>query len=174
MKQFLIKSFTKRYLNENPYNLYYFPYLLHIDNWVSTPAREKESPVQKKINILPQKPINMHIACSSPIVQWLTVKCLQKGCCYKRCVEQHLALDTHSNYFPIFKIQWVTFSAWHFNLSATSHYEQAAIVHVALLLIENWHLRGNQSGTKPNLAAKILAIKIGNLWALATKIGSQH
>ena len=32
----------------------------------------------------------------------------------------------------------------------------------------------NQSGTKPNLVAKILATKIGNLWALATKIGSQN
>ena len=32
----------------------------------------------------------------------------------------------------------------------------------------------HQSGTKPNLVAKILATKIGNLLAWATKIGSQH
>ena len=31
-----------------------------------------------------------------------------------------------------------------------------------------------QSGTKPNLAAKILATKFGDRLALATKIGSQH
>ena len=31
-----------------------------------------------------------------------------------------------------------------------------------------------QSGTKLNLVAKLLANKIGNLWAQATKIGSQH
>ena len=31
-----------------------------------------------------------------------------------------------------------------------------------------------QSGTKPNLVAKILATNFGNLWAKATKIGSQH
>ena len=31
-----------------------------------------------------------------------------------------------------------------------------------------------QSGTKPNLVAKILPTKIGNLWAYATKIGNQH
>ena len=30
------------------------------------------------------------------------------------------------------------------------------------------------SGTKPNLVAKILVTKIGNLLALATKIGRQH
>ena len=31
-----------------------------------------------------------------------------------------------------------------------------------------------QSGTKPNLVAKILATKFGDRLALATKIGSQH
>ena len=31
-----------------------------------------------------------------------------------------------------------------------------------------------EHGTKPNLVAKNLATKIGNLWAKATKIGSQH
>ena len=32
----------------------------------------------------------------------------------------------------------------------------------------------HQSGTKPNLVAKILATKFGDHLALATKIGSQH
>ena len=39
---------------------------------------------------------------------------------------------------------------------------------------ELWNRTIDQSGTKPNLVAKILATKIGNLWTQATKIGSQH
>ena len=40
--------------------------------------------------------------------------------------------------------------------------------------IYEFQLKLHQSGAKPNLVAKILATKIGNLWALATKIGRQY
>ena len=36
------------------------------------------------------------------------------------------------------------------------------------------HMDQQQSGIKSNLVAKILATKIGNLWAKATKIGSHN